>query len=121
MEVLITNKSKPLGHYNGYTCRDIIRKEGGQLFDTFRRKGLQDVVKCLRQKWQSFGYDRLFMLSPGHSPLLVVKKTRLVGYQSSEGNASNLRMYTEELAELRNKGYDFFTEMLHQLTTMRLF
>lgn len=120
MEVLTTNKGKPAAHYNGYAYREFRRNKDAlvvwrcQKERSSRCRGMLKTKngEVLEETDHSCG-------APDTARLEVKKSICTAKKRAREEHASISQIYKEELGELHNKGYNFVTEMPHQLTTKR--
>lgn len=120
MEITSTNKGKPVAHFNGFAYREFRRKPDGLIVwrcQKERSTRCRGMLKSLNGEVMDVNDHSCG--APDAAQLEVMTRINQAKKRAREEDTSISKIYKEELGELHNKGYNFVTEMPHQLSAKR--
>lgn len=120
MEVLTTNKGKPAAHYKGFAYRQFRKKTDGLIVWRCQKERSSRCRGMLKSKnGEVLEETEHSCAAPDTARLEVLKSINVAKKRAREEDTSVSKIYSEELGELHNKGYNFVTEMPLPLTIKR--
>ncbi|XP_049839929.1 uncharacterized protein LOC126284806 isoform X3 [Schistocerca gregaria] len=114
MEVITTTKGRPSAHYSGYAYRKFREsKDGVVTWLCLREKSDHCRGKIRSKNGEVFYVSEHSCGPPDDAALEVRKQCEKAKMRAREETTRLSEIYADEMGNLHNKGYDFFTAMPH--------